>query len=1264
MSMSGSSKPTPTELNSSLGKLVNWEQVALHLPKIDTSVIEIIIKEKPSNVAGQKLALWTKWLNMYPEGTWEDVISALEKAEEIALAKSLTHAYCRSVKKHTTIHEFGKIVIELQEMQDKFEDIAAEVEIKCKSLISSGELHLFDLTTRLRNKESTYSIYGITKVETVEDFFDKLTKGWNFLDCELLKLITEKMPDTTDLVTKINVYMERVKVFMKENSEIESLKNKIYPLIDQSILANCDTCIFVVFKLQDAWSKKAINVVDILVQTLFPHNKMEWYKIRPGSVCITLIAHEQISEHLISTSKHKLVFMRLVGIFNLQIGTTTVLEGEEIEQYSFELSFLEASTVGNLDALKFLLLIGVCIDYQNQEGQTALMIASKHGHKEIVKYLLSAEANVNNVDKTCTAQSALILASENNDIAIAQLLLEAKANPNHQREDGSTSLHIACYREYEELALLLIGFGADPLIKNSESDTPFFSSVKRNMLKIVKLISPNLTSSELSSALLIACRLGHPEMISSLLQLIDCTSKSFHMFCANGDLAQVAQEIVQFSSDVNSAIVLGITPLMIASSCGHVEVVECLIQAEADINSTDQDGYSPLAYAITGSKSIAVVECLLQAGANTFIRVRDVILLQMAKEKCQSDMTHLLLQYMALQLYNMFSSVVDKIQRDLSNDIKENKVTLQEIVSRLQNSSQFKHINGITRTSNCLELFSCLKPHYNFLSWKIISFLSDRLKEERYFTFVEIFEEAVKLANFSNVLLLLSHEEEKNSHPSNYSEITLTLEKAWDRKSLFNLRSLIAFLFSSTACVMSHLTVIHSSQMIVVKYRIPRSDELTETLKSIVSKKQVSVAILGIVEIAIDSESVFSASLNYTFTFESAAWYAARSSEKLSSDELVKLLKFLFKLGEVNPNIVVANRTPLLLCVFPGNFQAVNVLLQNGASPHIGDSDGECTPLMLASYMGHFEIAKSLICTDQTIVNKQTNRQGTTALMFASFKGHIEIVHLLLQKGSEPNMAGFKGETALIAASQEGYTEIVHLLLEAGVDPNVLHSNSKTALMFASNGGHSEVVKLLLAHHADYTASVTAKSIQFDSFGCACLSGNKETVDVFLNDANLSPTSLSLGWYIACLFNKTHLIEYLVHSLPEILSEQRQLIVACVEDKNILSRFHKFFPDITFVHGVTLLMIACSCGHSSIVTALVDAGANVHQTDSFGFQAIDYCKKDSPMYRLPGIQWNEKTVKKHFNKEEIHLFQDVFLYHKKGFDDFEMPIQDQSSLAY
>ena len=824
----GSSKLTVAVLNSSLKQLVKWQHVATYLTEIEQSTIQIIERNHKNDVADQKLELCREWLRVYPHATWEDVVEALCKANENSIAENIKEIYlsksnvqnsASGSEEHPTVistleslppHEATiekEVVIDLKELHESFGDIASDVEKKCKSLISSGKLDLTDLTTRLKQEEDVYMISGIAEIKTSQELFAVISKSWNFLDCELLKILAKEIPDDNVLLSQVKGHMKKVSSFM--NSTIEYLRCKISP-IDQSLLPP-GSIKNVVFKLQGVWDQKSFSVFDKLLKTVYLNagrNELKLYKISLGCVQITLIAHEQISDYLISTSKQKSVFMKLVGIFSLKISDTIVYDDDENKSFAFDESFLEASLIGNLDALKFLISIGVNIDYQSKESKTALMIASKNGHKEIVKYLLSAKANVNSVDNR--AQSALILASENNDIAIVQLLLEAKANPNHQRNNGNTSLHIACYREYEELAILLIGFGADPLIKNSESDTPFFSSVRRNMMKIVKLISPNLPSFELSSALLIACRLGNPEIISCLLQLIDCTSKSFHVFCANGDLAQVAQEIVQFSSDVNSAIVLGITPLMIASSCGHVEVVECLIQAKADFNSTDQDGYSPLAYAITGSKSMAVVECLLQAGANPCIRVGDVIILQMAKEKCQSEATHLLLQYMALQLYNMFTSVVDKIQRDLSNDIKQNKVTLQEIVSRLQNHSQFRHIHGITRAINCLELFSCLKPHYNFLSWKIISFLSDWLKEERYFTFVEIFEEAVKLVNLSSVLFLLPHKEEENSHPSSYSEMTLTLERAWDRKSLFNLRLLIAFLFSSMACLMSHLTVIHS----------------------------------------------------------------------------------------------------------------------------------------------------------------------------------------------------------------------------------------------------------------------------------------------------------------------------------------------------------------------------------------------------------------------------------------------------------------------
>ena len=682
-----------------------------------------------------------------------------------------------------------------------------------------------------------------------------------------------------------------------------------------------------------------------------------------------------------------------------------------------------------------------------------------------------------------------------------------------------------------------------------------------------------------------------------------------------------------------------------------LKIVECLIQAEAHVNSTDQDGFPPLAYAITGSKSMAVVEYLLQAGADPSIRVEGTTLLQMAKEKYQSSvMTHLLLQYIALHLYNMFSSVVDNtgIQEELDNDIKDNTLILQEIVSRLEIDPEFSHITGIAMVNTCSELFITLKPHYDFPSWKVISFLSDHLKEKKYFLIIQEFEIAIEIAKFSSVLTLLSDEEDCFS---NCSEMTLTLEKQCDTKSLFNLRGLTSFLFSSTACVMSHLTVNYSPQTTVVKYRIPKSRKLAETIKSIVLRKHASATVLGIIEIAIDSEPVLSIGKQKSFTFESAAWNAVCKPSEMSSDELLKLLKLLFIIGGVNPNIIIDGSTALLYSVVKWSVQVVNLLLQNGASPCIGDSDNGVTPLMMACYKSDLEIAKVLIKADKSTVN-QTDFDGTAALTFASSFGRTEIVRLLLENGS------------LMNASQKGYTETVYLLLEVGAEPNKVNKIGATALMFASVHGHSEVVKLLLAHNADYRHSVSIESIPSDSFGFACHSGNKESVDVFLNIANLNPTSLSLGWYIACLYNKPHLIEYLVHSLSEVSSDQRELVVACF-NRNITfikSALPKFSLDAEFVHGVTLIMIACSCGHSSIVKTLVDAGASVHKVDEFGHGAVDYCDKHSPMTGILGSQNGKETVNKRFSKEEI--LQGILPhYNSKGLDHFEVSFRGRSSVT-
>ena len=1239
--MSGSPKPTLAELDRSLKKLVKWKQMAIHLPNIDASVIETIKKENQNDLADEKLALCTKWLSVYPDASWEDVVHALREAEENSLANEVAqlHVSNKSNMKTAgnrtltdTVMVEEEVVIEIESLHSEFLVLAVKVETEFNRLSSLGKIKLDFFLAWLKYGHHDYGIAEIASIKTIDDFFKKVSECCTFLDSNLLEDIASNLPSALDLQKQLMDHKRKVRTF-RQTTPIEKLKNKLAPLVAQFHMDH--TSLMIVFKLQNAWGQKPIALFETLLNTLYPKlSKIKWYNVEPGSICITLSAHSHISKALVSLSKLKVHFMRLVGVFNLQISDATILNDDQNKEYSFELAFLEASLTCNLDAIKFLLVIGVNVDYTNEKGKTALLVASEQGHKEMVNCLIAANADVNASD--VDSQSALIIASENNDVELAQILLNAKANPNHQRNDGNTSLHIASYNNYNELAVMLIEFGADPLIKNTKGDTPFLCSVRNNMLMVVKLILPNVSLSILPSVLLPACRLGYVEMISYLLQHIDPSSaKLIHLSCANGDLALVAEQIVSSGTNVDSHIVLGITPLMIASSCGHVEIVECLIQAEANANSTDQNGFPPLAYAITGSKSIAVVECLLQAGADPSIQVEGITLLQMVKEKCQSsDMTHLLLQYIALHLYNMFSSVVDNIQEELDNDIKDNKVTLQEIVSRLEKDPEFSHISGIAMANTCSQLFITLKPHYNFLSLKVISFLSDHLKEKKYFSIVQEFEEAIEIAKFPSVLTLLSDEKDCFS---SCSEMTLTLEKQWDTKSLFNLRGLTSFLFSSTARVMSHLTVNYSPQTTVVKYRMPKSRKLAENIKSIVLRKYASASVLGIIEIAIDCEPVLSIGKQKSFTFESAAWNAVREPSEMSSNELLKLLKLLFRIGGVNPNIIIEGKTALLCSVLKWSVQVVNVLLQNGASPCIGTSDNKVTPLMMACYEGHLEIAKVLIKADESIVN-QTDFDGISALLIASFHGHTEIVHLLLENGSDPNMTDNNYcRSALMIASQKGCTKTVHLLLEAGAYPNLVNKLGQSALTLASLCGHFKVVKLLLVHHADYSLNVSTKYFPLDSFGFACHSGNKETVDVFLNVTNLSPTSLSLGWYIACLYNKPHLMEYLVHSLSEVSSDQRELVVACVNRNTafIKRALPKFSPDVEFVHGVTLLMIACSCGHSSIVKTLVNAGANVHKVDEFEFKAVDYCDEHSPIPEILGSQQGKEAVNKRCNKKEI-----------------------------
>ena len=100
---------------------------------------------------------------------------------------------------------------------------------------------------------------------------------------------------------------------------------------------------------------------------------------------------------------------------------------------------------------------------------------------------------------------------------------------------------------------------------------------------------------------------------------------------------------------------------------------------------------------------------------------------------------------------------------------------------------------------------------------------------------------------------------------------------------------------------------------------------------------------------------------------------------------------------------------------------------------------------------------------------------GQTPFLRAALSGDVSLMHLLLERGADPNIATFGGTTALMAAagvnwtvaqtytvSKEALLEAVRLCLEKGSNVNATNSMGLTAVMGAANRGSDDIIQFLV----------------------------------------------------------------------------------------------------------------------------------------------------------------------------------------------------------
>jgi len=119
------------------------------------------------------------------------------------------------------------------------------------------------------------------------------------------------------------------------------------------------------------------------------------------------------------------------------------------------------------------------------------------------------------------------------------------------------------------------------------------------------------------------------------------------------------------------------------------------------------------------------------------------------------------------------------------------------------------------------------------------------------------------------------------------------------------------------------------------------------------------------------------------------------------------------------------------------------------------------TPLHLAAFFGHKELAEALLKQGVQVDSRSTNTMKNTPLHAAAAGRQVELMKLLLEHGANPDATQEGGWTALHAAAQNGDRAMIEVLLAHQAGLNVRAGNNQGPLDLALLKGHHEVAALL-----------------------------------------------------------------------------------------------------------------------------------------------------------------------------------------------------------